>query len=355
MMRKFLILTLFLATLIGCNQKADDMIPTLTGGKIVVGNEGGFNKNNASVSLYSPDGDSIENQTYYKVNNFPLGDVLNSAMVSNGYIYFVMNGSSTVIVANALSFDYVATISGLTSPRYILHAEGKLFISDLYDTKLTVVDPVSYETIGTIELGATSEQLLYRDGYIYANAWSYDNRILKIDPRTNNVVATATVADQPNTMVFDANGKLWTLSGGGYDTTTWMKSTAGALTRINVSSMSVEATMTFADVARAPKKLQISGGGTQLYWLDPAPWGSTAQGGVFTMPITSSSLPATPLITSSSTALNGLGVNPFNGDIYVSDAGDYSSVGSVTRHNDKGEVVKTVTADIIPSFFVFGL
>ncbi len=354
-MKKILILTLFIASLIGCNQKADNIIPTLTGGKIIVGNEGGFNKNNASVSLYSPNGDTIENQTFYEVNNFPVGDVLNSAMISRNYIYFVMNNSASVIVANAFSLEYVATISGLTSPRYIIEAEGKLFISDLYDTKLTVVDPVSFAITGTIELGATSEQLIYRDGYIYANAWSYDNRILKIDPRTDKVVATATVAEQPNTMVFDANGKLWALSGGGYDTTTWTKNTAGALTRINVSTMSVEQVLTFSELSHAPKKLQISGDGTQLYWLNPTPWGATTAGGVFTMPISSSTLPSTPLISSNSTALGGLGVNPFNGDIYTADAGDYTGVGTVVRYNNQGQLVNEVTADIIPSFFVFGL
>ena len=59
-----------------------------------------------------------------------------------------------------------------------------------------------------METGST-EQMVQCGDYVYVNCWSYQNRILKIDTRTDKVVDQLTVGIQPTSLVMDKNFKLW--------------------------------------------------------------------------------------------------------------------------------------------------
>lgn len=53
--------------------------------------------------------------------------------------------------------------------------------------------------------------------YVYCNCWSYQNRIIKIDTETDQVVDELKVGIQPTSLVMDCNNKMWTITDGGYE------------------------------------------------------------------------------------------------------------------------------------------
>ena len=61
----------------------------------------------------------------------------------------------------------------------------------------------------TMEQGST-EQMVQQGDYLYVNCWSYNNRILKIDTRTDEIVAELKVGIQPNSLALDCHGNKLT-------------------------------------------------------------------------------------------------------------------------------------------------
>ena len=53
--------------------------------------------------------------------------------------------------------------------------------------------------------------------YVFVNCWSYQNRILKIDTRTDEIVAELELGIQPTSLALDKNGKLWSVTDGGFE------------------------------------------------------------------------------------------------------------------------------------------
>ena len=67
-----------------------------------------------------------------------------------------------------------------------------------------------------MESGST-EQMVQYGKYVYCNCWSYQNRIIKIDTETDQVVDELTVGIQPTSLVMDKYNKIWTVTDGGYE------------------------------------------------------------------------------------------------------------------------------------------
>ena len=72
------------------------------------------------------------------------------------------------------------------------------------------------------------------------------------------------------------------------------------------------------------------------------------------MAVNDASLPAQPLIPSDGHLFYGLGVNPGNGNLFVSDAVDYVQNGWVYQFNQSnGNLIKAYRAGRIPGSFCF--
>lgn len=310
---------------------------------VFICNEGNFTYGNASLSYFDLEKNQVHNQVFYNANNVPLGDVCQSMAIKDSLGFVVINNSGKVYVINTRTFKYVATIDGLVSPRYIEFIDdNKAYLSDLYDTKITVFNPNTFTIIGKVNIGRPVEKMLLHDGKVYASSWSYSNKLYQIDAKKDKVLDSLELAFQPNGIVLDKNEKLWVLSNGGYNGSEGQET--AALTRINPVDFSIEKVFTFPALEDSPGSLSINTGGDSLFFLNH---------GLCVMSVNASSLPTSTLIPENNRLFYGFGIDPVTSTIYISDAVDYLQKGAVFRFRPDGTPIDSFRVDIIPSEFTF--
>ena len=191
----------------------------------------------------------------------------------------------------------------------------------------------------TMESGST-EQMVQKGKYVYVNCWSYQNRILKIDTETDQIVAELTVGIQPTSLVLDANGMLWTVTDGGYQGSPYGYERP-KLYQIDPDRFVITKTFAF-DLGDSPSEIQISGDGQFIYWINDDIW---------KMDVNAQTLPDAPFMPSRGTLYYGLTVCPNTGDVYVADAIDYVQQGKIYRYAADGTLIDQFYVGIIPGAF----
>ena len=368
-MRKLVLLLALTSLMAGCEKNNDGReVFYHPAAGVFVTNEGQFNQDDASLTYFNPATGQAEQEVCYRANNVPLGDGCQSMTVIDTTGFVVVTNSERIAVINTNTFEYIEQINGISAPRYVLPvSENEIYISSLYSNKITVVNPKNYQITGTIDLGGgngidtprnSSEQMVKVGSDVFVCSWSYNNKIFRINTQTNEVTSLTLEHAQPNSIVADKYGKLWVASDGGYNdyAPAFFSATNRALTRINAKTFTVEESFEFPSESDSPSKLAINTAGDKIYFINNA-WGApgSAGDGVFVMSVTANALPAAPLIPMGSAIFYGLGVDPCNGDIYISDAVSYYPVGSgkAYRYSSEGELIKTFATGIFPGSFCF--
>jgi DNA-binding beta-propeller fold protein YncE len=339
------------------NLSVDEVI---SGGVIIL-NEGNFMYGNASLSYYNPQTRKLTNDVFYRQNGIPLGDVAESAEVYDGELFIVLNNSGKVVAVNmgkypALkAFDFTHKITGLTSPRYIhFFNKAKAYISDLYAKHMYIVDPSGYEVKNTIPLSnnnpeyyqhPTEQMIAYKD-YIFTNCYSFDNKILVINSKTDRLIDSIEVLAQPNSMVMDKNNKLWVLCDGGFHGSSFGNTLPG-LVRIDLETRTIEKIF-IMNGDHWPSELTINGSRDTMYFINQDVW---------RMSVNDVVLPGTPFIPATdekgTKLFYSIGVNPANSEIYLGDAIDHVQNGVVYRFSPDSTPLDTLRVGIIPGFFCF--
>jgi len=308
------------------------------GNKLIIGCEGNFGVGNASLTLYNTATKSITNNLFNTQNNMPLGDVLQSSALFNGDLYVVVNNSNKVEVIDTATFISKGTITGLTSPRYFLGVSStKAYVTDLYANAITVVNPSTFQVTGSIATAAWTEQLLLHNNKVYVTQKGTD-QILVIDSNSDLISDSITVGREPNSLVIDAFQNLWVLCSGGVD------ETHPELVKINTTSNTVTATFSFNSINESPNSLRIDTSGTFLFYLN---------NDVYKHSISTTNISSTPFISSGNLTYYGLGVSPFNNEIYLADAIDYVQPGRVYRYDAFSNLIDTLAVGFIPQDFTF--
>ena len=319
----------------------------VAGEGLFICNEGNFQYGNATLSYYNPTTKKIENEIFMRANAMKLGDVAQSMIIRDGIGWVVVNNSHVVFAIDINTFKEVGRITNLTSPRYIhFISDEKAYITQIWDNRIFIVNPKRYEVTGyievpkmTMEQGST-EQMVQYGKYLFVNCWSYQNRILKIDTETDEIVAELEVGKQPNSLVMDCNNKLWTLSDGGYKDSSYGEESP-AIYRIDPETMTIERKFEFPYGSDA-SEIILNGAKDRLYWINKDIWA---------MDVLDEELPEEPFIDSQDTIYYGLTVCPRTGDVYVADAIDYAQQGMVYRYSSERELIDKFYVGIIPGAF----
>lgn len=319
----------------------------VSGSGLLIANEGNFQYGNATLSYYDPATKSVENEVFYRANGMKLGDVAQSITIYNNMAWIVVNNSHVIFAIDLDTFKERGRITNLTSPRYIhFISDTKAYISQIWDNRIFIINPSTFEVTGeiicpdmTMESGSTEQMVQYGD-YLFVNCWSYQNKILKIDTRTDSVVETLTVGIQPTSIALDRYGKLWTITDGGFAGSPYGHE-APALYRIDAETFTIEKQFTFR-LGDDPSEIQLDADRSRLYWINDDIW---------SMDVTDNRMPVRPIIESRGTKYYGLTISPDNGDIYIADAIDYQQQGIIYRYNQQGELVDEFYVGIIPGAF----
>ena len=307
--------------------------------------EGNFMYGNATLSYYIPSKRSVQNEIFARANGIALGDVAQSMTIHDGRGYLVVNNSGVIFVIDPDTFRVTGTLTGLVSPRYVHFVnDTKAYVTDLYDARITIFNPQTLEITGHIPLNGhkSAEQMVQWGDTVFTNCWSYDNKILVIDSRSDQLIDSITVGIQPTSLALDKYGKLWTLTDGGYEGSPYGHEEP-ALWRIDARRLTIERRLPMS-IDNSPSRVTLNGSRDTLYYIDR---------GVWQMPVESDDLPAAPLIPYSGTIYYGLGIHPLSSEIYVADAIDYVQSGVVYRFTPQGLPLDTIRVGITPGAFCF--
>jgi DNA-binding beta-propeller fold protein YncE len=322
---------------------------------VYVINEGNFMYGNSSLSFYNPDTKRAYNQVFQARNGAPLGDVAQSMSIWNNLGFIVVNNSGKIYVIDSRTAEFKGSISGLSSPRYIhfINSE-KAYITDLYAQKITIINPLSFQKTGQIQVRNSksefsqhsTEQMVQLNNLVFVNCWSYDNKILVIDSNTDQLVDSIEVFKQPNSLVIDKDNKIWVLCDGGFEGSPYGFEQPGLL-KIDAETREIERSFRFA-LGEHPLKLCINPTKDTIFFLNRHVW---------KMAVTDKRIPDQPFITSENPDLYGgfysLGIDPVSSEIYVGDAIDQTQNGIVYRYAPSGKLIDEFKVGISPGNFAF--
>ena len=352
-----LLLAFVAALLFSCKpeQPADPSTFTVGSGVLLL-NEGNYQASNASLTFYDPVADTVANNLFYKVNNAPLGDVAQSMALVDGQLYIVVNNSNYIYKVNANTMVCDTTkpfkLTDFYSPREMhFVAPNKAYVSDLMGSGLWIVNPEDMTHAGFVETGNTTEKMVQVGNELYVSNWSYYyinadshdsyNTVQVIDVNNDVKVADVEVGKEPNTMVVDKNGHVWVLCEGrswdmdyGENPSLW---------EINPMLKTAQRRYEFDGTVQV---LKSNLAGDQFYMI--------YNNEVRRFDLASMGLSETfGIITESGTLFYNMAVDPKTGDIYVTDAKNYSMNGTVYRYSNDGVLLNSFEAGIIPSAMLF--
>jgi DNA-binding beta-propeller fold protein YncE len=293
----------------------------------------------------------LYNNVFYKANYTKLGDVACSMTIYNDKGYITINNSGKIYVINTRNGRFEGKITGLTSPRYVqILNDTKGYVSDLYLTEITIINPSEYQITKTIDVSSGSdfnqhstEQMVLFGNWLFIGCWSYDNKILILDVTTDSIVDSIEVAKQPNSLVLDKNNKLWVLSDGGYPGSSYGQEFA-ALTKIDAETRKKELVMQFRSLDDSPVELVSNGSGDTLYYILQ---------GIRRMSIADTELPENAFIEMRHNDYYSIAVDPMTSVIYAGDPLDYIQNGLLYRFTSDGELIDSMRVGINPGAFCF--
>ncbi len=302
--------------------------------KVLVLCEGNFNWGNASIDLYEPSTDKVFDDIFQKNNGFGLGDVLQSGIVIGRDVYLVINNSSKILLTDTGKFKLSNFFSGFQSPRYVLPVGAvNMLVSDLYSKDLKLIDRSNGSILSRHWVNGWCEEMLeYKAGKVAV--CNQKGKIYFYDIINDDMEDSLLVHKGSQWIVKDKTGMIWTLC----------KDSFPAIVRIDPNNRTVKNTFLFT-AGKAVSQLEINAAGDTLFYL--------VDNALCAMPISDMSASEIPFFSVSAANFYGLGIHPKSGEIYVADAGDYISRGTVYVLNRKGKERTHFKTGLIPNGFIF--
>lgn len=291
-----------------------------------------------------------------------LGDTGNDVQVYKGKVFVAVNGSHKVEIMDAYSMKRLAQVD-VPNCRFIAFDGNCAYVTS-YVAKdkeslktqkgaLYCIDLDTYKVTGQVTVGYQPEQLVIMDGKAYvANSGGYvagyDDTVSVVDLKSMKVEYDIKVAINLGLMLVDAEGTIWVSSQGNFSdvssTLNYLvkkgdKYELGGSVNVPVSSM-----------ALAGDKIYVIGS-----TYTPPAWALTTTYNIVnakTRKLESGSFITDGTESDITTAFT-VTVNPGNGDIYVTDAKDYVSSGTLHCYTGSGKHKWSVRTGDIPARIAF--
>src|SRR5580658_410609 len=132
---------------------------------------------------------------------------------SNGLIYVVDLIDDNVSVVNPATDEVVATIPTGSALGGIVYDSGtnQVVVADLYPDELTFIDPATNSAVSTLPIPDGAYSLAYDSSMNELFVTAYiDGNVTVVDDATDTIVTTIPVGGQPTSIAFDATlGELF--------------------------------------------------------------------------------------------------------------------------------------------------
>ena len=315
--------------------------------QIFILNEGGFTNGNASISAYDIATNTVTNNVFQNVNEYQLGDIVQSISRKDDFLYIVVNNSQKIEIVKETTFESYKTIAGLSSPRYIsFQDETKFLLTDLYENNIKVLDNEQNCSVKNIITEGWTEEIFKIGNFFWIierNGIGVEDKfanLLKINAANYEIAQRIGIPVEPNSIVLDNDDNIWILSSGIEN-----ENKAQQLIKVNTATSQVEKTFTFNGFTDIAQNLAFNKNNNKLYY--------NKANFIYSMPTSFQNLPTQALFQSNASIVYNIAIHPENNDIYISDAVDFVSQGKVLRYNSSGTLLDELQVGFLPSKILF--
>lgn len=335
-------LTLFITSCIKDNETVSQ--PYDSG--VFITHEGAFSGGTGTVSFYNRTVGGIKNDIFATENNgAAIGNILQSMTIVGDKAYLIVNNANKVLIVDAGTFKFQDSVKGTTLPRYLLNIDDKkAFISEWgangVEGSVKVLDLTSKKITKTIATGKGAGRMLRIGNAVWVTnggGFDKDSTIAVVDVANEAVTSKINVGISPNSILQDANGDIWVLAGGHWSDKN------GKL--VQIKNNTIVATYT---VPQGASSLVTNNTKNTLYFI--------AGKAIYQKDLTTAA-PSVfvdkPTPTAVFGSLYGLDLDPKSGNLYLADAKNYSSTGTVYIFNNSKLLQDSLKTGIIPSGFWF--
>ncbi|QES87493.1 YncE family protein [Rhizosphaericola mali] len=372
---KIILIISLLQLIIGCKKETNNTQEVSTQAisdtsnvyqRLYILNEGNMSENRSTIDYVDFSAQKYYSNIYPYINPTvvkELGDVGNDIQIYGSKMYAVINMSNKVEIMDAATAKHLGETT-IKNARNICFANGKAYItaynrdiststtgdSNNADGIVVELDTTNYNIINTVEVGRQPDGIAVYNNQLYVansggyNPDNYDHTVSIIDLNTFTVTKTLNVAINLNQVKVN-NSLIYVSSRGDYN------QIRSKLFIINGNSNTVQ------------DSIDVSVSNFDIYnntaYIIGTPYSN--QTGTITsiqylkINLTTNTINSESFISdgtnSQITLPYGLLVNPSNGDVYVTDAKDYQTSGTVYCFNAQGTKKWSATGGQIPGHF----
>lgn len=346
------LILLLTVTVTSCKKEPDDDDPNIPvdvpeSTAIYVLNQGSYSGNNASVTLLNLENQQVTADYFMAQNDRELGDTGADLFIYGSKAYIVTNISSQLEIVDAVTFKSIKQISFIKDavpqqPSAITGFGNNIFVS-AYDGSVTVIDTATLEVVKVINVGLNPDALLSANGMIWVsnsgglNFPNYDNTVSVIDPLTLKEVKKVEVGTNPYTLQADAYGDIYVITRGNYNDVKMR------LKIIDATTQTLKHTFEDFDAYN----LTIKGDTAFVYHYDYM--GSNGSS-ILMLNVKTEEIIRTDFITDETIigAVYGIAADPNSDDVYISDAKDFMSPGTIYCFSTEGKLKSSFPAGVNP-------
>ncbi len=347
---KFILFFFALSAALSSCSIGDNKPSTTFGSGIYIMNQGQFPSGAGDVSNYNRTTNTVTNDLFSTANGFKLGNIVQSMINFYGTNYVVVNNANKIFTVDPKTFTFKGNvISDVVSPRYILGIDtGRIYISSWGkgtkgDSTLIVYKPSNLTVTTKINTGNGPDKMLQNGALLYvcnSGGFTSDSTVAVVNLNGDSLLYKINVGLNPNSIVQDANGDIWVLSGGYY----LQPTVKGKLQRIHNAKVDLTFDVPqYADhlCTDPTSNVLYYASGNTIYTKDIVNFGANPPTKFFTAPYLSS-------------GINGLGVDPTSGYLFINDAKDFVRSGT-SYIIDRGtlSVKDSVKVGVAPGEFYF--
>ncbi|MFR9620262.1 MAG: DUF5074 domain-containing protein [Rikenellaceae bacterium] len=327
-------------------------------------NEGNYGSNKATLDYFDYTTGVYHKNIFAERNPMvvsELGDVGNDIKIWGDRLFAVINASNLVEVMDVETAEHITAVS-IPNCRYIAFCDNYAYVSSYAGAVeldpnarkgyVAKIDLDTFEIVAECTVGYQPEELVVVGERLYvANSGgymspNYDSTVSVVDLNSFEVVGEIEVAINLHRMRGDDYGKLWISSRGDYSDTPSMTYTIDTATDevtqyplLSNTNMALSGDNLYICSSEYSKAYDSY---TMSYALVDAESGRTISRNF-----------VDEAILDKIVVPYGIAVNPYNNEIFITDAGDYVTPGKVYCFDAEGNYKWDATTGDVPAHIVF--